>query len=1003
MQVSLHVGPSFSAGWDNVVLPWFKGIALASLENEEPVAVVTPLPSGAAFLRSKLLEHAIPLLGVRFITPPQLRELLLADGALTLPLREHLRLILAIAAESAAATISQDVDLAAIARSISRSPDNLLRIFDQVSAAGWNFERTGAPALREIIKRFQDMVRNSGLQLVHEADRTAAAMAGTIPPRFSDLLLIGFTAAHWPLWPLLQAAILSARRATIVLEYPREQTRTADELWVGTWEEHFEPAAPIAEPTERSRPFAALIRTADAMMDSQGRQKIHFLVGLNATEQAQAIFTVALKFLEETSCTRLGILFPRAGALPRLVSELLIRADVPHNDGIGHIAPGEFESPAWNAWLALQENHQLEPLLRFLESNPGSLDDLPIERVQNNLRRIYRNILIDDINVLRAYCARQTEDEELTGIAEVLAAIQFLPTKATLGQFLAATKAIFARLKWNERWAEIDRFTQKWSDELSVEFSGAIYLRWLKEIINSFAVARAPEGDHRYSRVNLLSYPEAEGHEWSHLILAGLNQGEWPPSQHESGFLPDKEIVELNARARRRGKQGEGHSMLEKGKTYLLSAQDERQISLRQFAAALESVEQGLAITASFLQESAPERFWNPSELFSQAYFAVHDKPLSQETMSLLREQTCVWVKEQRFFEPAAAANSEVAQTRTAYDARRRADVTFGEYEFALREPIDRRITLRATEWDKVVKTPALIWLKTYLGVENEEPDSSQWNAATGTWVHDWLAQIAGPEKKNVWVAFPTPNEIGQRIAQAAQKFRETIADLCAASGRTVPDWWASGWSNAFALARCLASKLAEVEGCPHIATEWILKSPQVVSLRNENKLRLRGRIDLILAQSTPIESKLAGASVWIVDYKTGSTKGLTTFGKTPEARSTKLRTKLVRGDAIQLGLYGLAARELGASEISLSILSWRTELDRPQLAIDDLAAHADFWNELYQMQETGIFGLRGLIRNDYGFSPDYPLATLPIDKEFLDEKWVLTHPAFADDEDDWS
>jgi len=27
----------------------------------------------------------------------------------------------------------------------------------------------------------------------------------------------------------------------------------------------------------------------------------------------------------------------------------------------------------------------------------------------------------------------------------------------------------------------------------------------------------------------------------------------------------------------------------------------------------------------------------------------------------------------------------------------------------------------------------------------------------------------------------------------------------------------------------------------------------------------------------------------------------------------------------------------------------------------------------------------------------------LPIDKEFLDEKWVQTHPAFATDEDDRS
>jgi hypothetical protein len=173
--------------------------------------------------------------------------------------------------------------------------------------------------------------------------------------------------------------------------------------------------------------------------------------------------------------------------------------------------------------------------------------------------------------------------------------------------------------------------------------------------------------------------------------------------------------------------------------------------------------------------------------------------------------------------------------------------------------------------------------------------------------------------------------------------------------------------------------------------------------LNDGTKLRIRGRIDLILAQTRPNDSQFAGANVWIVDYKTGNVKALAASGRTPELRLASVRKKLVRGDAIQLGLYGLAARDLGAAEINLSILSLRTELDKPQLAIADLAEHSDFWSELHRMQETGVFGLRGLIRNDFGFSPDYPLATLPIDKEFLDEKWVLTHPAFADDEEDWS
>src|SRR6266702_314425 len=95
-QVSLHTGASFAAAWENVLLPWFQSVGSTAIASREPVAVVTPLFSSAAFLRAKLLDQGISLLGVRFITPVQLRELLLADKAPSLPLREHLRLLLSI-------------------------------------------------------------------------------------------------------------------------------------------------------------------------------------------------------------------------------------------------------------------------------------------------------------------------------------------------------------------------------------------------------------------------------------------------------------------------------------------------------------------------------------------------------------------------------------------------------------------------------------------------------------------------------------------------------------------------------------------------------------------------------------------------------------------------------------------------------------------------------------------------------------------------------------------
>jgi hypothetical protein len=997
-EVSLYIGASFAGAWESVVLPWFELAAATALTQNKPVVVVTPSAADAMFLRYKLLERGISLLGVKFLMPAQLREMILQDGA-PIPLREHLRLLLSIAAEECAD--SQDAPLVAIAKSVARAPDHLLRAIDRMSAAGWSFGDVAPPALRTIAGKFSELVRQCGFQLLHEADRAAIETAQTAAPRLGSLLVTGFSAAHWHLWPLLQATVFLVERATVILEYPREQTRASDETWVGTWEEVFGAALLFSSRTERARPFSELVRQANAAVDLANRDGPHFLVGINTSEQAQAIAGMALKFLGEKSCTRLGILFPRAGALPRLVSELLTRSAIPHNDAIGHLAPGEFENAAWNAWLELQENHQLGPLLRFFDANPESRADLSIQTLRGELQRGYRKILIDDIALLRERCARQTQSAECTAVANLLAKIKFLPPKASLSRFLAETKAIFAELKWKNRWAEIERVSQNWTRSLDLEFPRATYLRWLKEIVDAFALARTREGDHLYSRVHLLSYAEANGNEWSHLILAGLNQGEWPQAESESAFLRDEKIADLNARSIRSGRQGEGHTALQEGKTLLLSAQDRRQIARRQLISALESTENGLAITASLHQESAPERVWNPSELFSEIYFAARRAPLSQETMSILQQRTRTWLEEQKLFQRDWATDSDITQTRVAYDARR-TDEPFGEYEFALREPIDRQITLRATQWDRVVTTPALIWMKVYLGVENEESNLNEWSAATGNWVHDWLAQISGATTQNVFVDLPSPGQLRERVAQAARRFQKEIADLCRAGGRTAPDWWLSGWSNAFALAECLASKLTESEGWPQVATEWMLESPQVISL-DAGELRVRGRIDLILAQERPNESQLAGADIWIVDYKTGNKKALTATGRTPEARFAAMRKKLVRGDAIQLGLYGLAARELGASGIKLSLLSPLTELERPQLALVDLAAHIDFWKELHRMQETGIFGLRGPIRSQFSFAADYPLATLPIDKEFLQEKWTLTHPPFAEEEDDRS
>ena len=237
MRVSLHLATSFDATWEDVLLPWFEKIAPQAFQQSAAVAVVTPFRSHAQLLRGKLLAHGISLLGVRFLVPAQLRDFLLRDSGLKPPLREHLRLLLATAAEEFVTNIDSEQSDSLIARAVARDPDYFLRLFDELDAAGWDVAKLGQPMLAEIAAQFEKMCRECGLTFVREADRHAVANAAKLPPRFSRLLVTGFDGAHWPLWPLLNAAVTSSQEATVILNDPRDEARDVNESWVGAWEE----------------------------------------------------------------------------------------------------------------------------------------------------------------------------------------------------------------------------------------------------------------------------------------------------------------------------------------------------------------------------------------------------------------------------------------------------------------------------------------------------------------------------------------------------------------------------------------------------------------------------------------------------------------------------------------------------------------------------------------------------------------------------------------------
>jgi hypothetical protein len=1012
-QVSLHIGASFRAAWETLLLPWFRAAGHLSWQQRKPTLVALPFRSQAYAIKGLLLDRGVSLLGIRFVSPAELRGLLAARSETHLALREHLRLLLSITAEECMklpedpairAKRMLDADFLA-AKSVARAPDHLLRTIDQLGAAGWDFSAVELPALREIATRFEERLADCGFELIHTADRRALDQALASPPLFANILITGFNGTHWALWPLLKAAVISAKEATVLLDDPRDVARDIDETWVGTWEEAFGEAKPISLPVNQ---VTDSLFSEEEMRGVPGRAANRsFAVGADTTEQAEAVAQQCLHFLADPACDRLGIVFSGGGALPRLVADALARLDIPHHDGLAHFQPGIFERADWRAWLQLQEGPRINSLLNFLNafSDYGKLlPDLSFNAFERTLRSAYADVLIDDLEILRHFCAQESGGTK-EKVTAALASIPFLPARGRFPEFLRVTKTALNQLGWKSHWMEILRRTGAWVDKLDIEFSRALYLRWLGEIAVTFTAAREQVGDHSYARVQLLTVPQAEAQEWSHLIFAGWNEGSWPPRETGEFARQDeidafnRSIQKLNRRASRQGRQGEGHTAIRENHTVYLGPAQQRQIALRQFETLVESATQQITFTASLVQEDAPERLWNPSELLTRHYQETHKRPLTQMEMNQLQARTRSWLDKAR--DPKRSdrtASREIGSTRIAYDARRDPNVPSGEYDFAFRSKAAVVPTLSVTEFEQLIAAPALVWLKKYLGIKAADQSGNVWNSSTGKWVHDWLAAIATGTGKT-FTRLPDSAEIERRVCAAADAKRAGIGCLCQVAGKPLPDWWTGGWRNAVFLARALAEKVGIVTDWPWMTTEWTIDGD--FNVTDSATLSARGRIDLLLARMEPAAASLVSEDLWIVDYKTGGKKALASAKQDADKRRPALKKKLLDGSALQLGLYALAAGALGARRIEVSLLSPLVRQLEPQIAGDEFSSEADIFAELARMQQTGIFGMHGPLRAAYRFTDDYPLATLAIDPDILEQRWELTHPALVRDEED--
>jgi hypothetical protein len=986
----LLVAPSVQEARDDAIGPWFERIVPGAWKNPLPSLVVVPTRGHINDLKTRLIAKGCSHLGLQFVTPASLRALLARDDATPPAKPECLRLLLAIAANEMEGRPNESEALAA--KAVARAPALLLRALDRLETAGWRFEELALPSFAPVVQRFNELLKKCDFVLPGETDRRRLQEAAHGERKFSHVLITGFDGAHWADWFLLRAVVKLAENTTIVLEEPRENFSDIDLCWIGSWEEICGEAQRALKPARGLGD--SLFTEAEMRGSAETTKRFDFLIGTNFSEQAQAITGQCVRYLADEKCTRLGVIFPGTGALPRLVASSLERLEIRHNDGLGHIFPGIFESAEWQAWIELQRAPRLNSFLCFLNALPDPAVVSPrISRqvFEKILHESYEEVLLDDLELLREFCATRVDDKSQSA-AEALRALPFLPPRATLAQFLEQTYAALAHLGWKQHAFELANVAHDWSQGLDMKCSRALFLRWLEETAATTGTARSAEGDHPYARVQLLTVARAQNQEWSHLIFAGWNQGAWPPpsgaefARTEEIRAFNHSVQQLNKRAARQGSQGEGHTSVRENHSLYLGPGDQRAIALRQFDALLESASEGVTLAASLVQEDAPERFWNPSEGFTELYLKMRREPLTQTTLKNLQRATALLPKR-------AAVATDVQQTVIAFNTRRDASKPSGEYDFALRPNDSYRPvpTLSVSDLERMVSSPAIIWMKRYLGVEAPDDTANPWPATTGKWVHKWLANIIETRDGTIFSEFPSLTKIDQRIRVAADEDCAALRRLCDSLSKVVPDWWNSGWLNARYLARHLGAKIGGAKGWEWMATELAVGRKGAVKIADGVELELHGQIDLVLAQDEA--GSFAGQKIWIVDYKTGSTR---------ELKTSDLHDNLVKGTALQLGLYALAMRELGAAEVSVSIISLAVKNVAPQLSVVDLAPNTDVFGDLAEMQRTGVFGIKGEIRPAFGYSPPYPLATLQIDNDILEDKWALTHPALVLEKEEW-
>jgi len=995
------MGASVADLWREIGLPWLAGQATTAWRNEAPSVVLVPDRITAFYAKSMAVDKGLNLLGIEFWTPSDARLRLrqwigpeVGRGAS----RESLELMIRQAARRAYGGSRQN----ATAEAIVADPAAFRQLIDRVYATGMDLSKVASPQLREVERNLTALLEAAGLMHSARVDFGLERAMEERGPVLGDCLCMGFDGEAWSRAPVLTSVLMASREATVGLTVPAEPGEEADRLWISSLEQRFG-ACEMVEVSERPGPDDApplLFHLADSLSDE---------ADIAAAQVAQ--------WMAQEEDARICVAVPPSSGLGLLVTERLAAMGLPLHSRFGRRRPGMLEDPAWKAWLEFLQEPGLPALLELADAldpvqlramaDAGAKAEFGHDELLSALDEAYQNVLSERVEVLATWLdgSRRTWARH----AQVLLRkLDPLPEHGTLQNLWEGFAAKAIAMGWSERLELLQpRASELLEVEQQLELSGADFAAWLGALSESHEFQRVEETGHYYSRIHVLAPGEAVNQAWSHLLMVGQTEGEWPPARQVETFLSRKESATLRARLREKveskvteGAQGEGHEILPPGSTWLRDVDASAEKARRSFNRLMQQYEEGgmcLAVSAHVGHEATPSLPLQPGEFFLRAYrLAVARHPempptLDDSTQERIRRRSSALRDKYRPAVPVSGGGASRSDLHAMLEAQRqrRTGKNYSAYDFCLHPGANTPEPLRLScrEWEGMLRMPASAFLRHVLGVgpRSEFTGEAFYRRSRGTWVHEWLGAMlpkAGERPRDEPVRLqelPQDDERRQRVQRAAASFRQEAESALVAAGQSPPLWWEALWEESLGLTLQLAEWLGEMEGYTHGATEWTV-APHPWKRAEEDVLWLRGRFDCLLGNG---EDWQQSDRLLILDYKTGSSSkfSLAEIGK--------------EASGVQLALYALVLSTMTPSEVQVALASPTSGFSR-LLSQEDLEVYREGWEELIRVQNSGCFGWRHPVRDPYRQVEELPLATLALPENVGKAKWKRAHPAWG-------